>query len=283
MRSQVPAEPGLEGSAEAARDDPSRELALPAADPFLTAGGYDLDALARHWAAAAARPPMTAEAMRGADARAQRQGIGGAWLMEQAGAAVAAAARALLVTTERSGSGPVLVLAGPGNNGGDGSVAARYLGRAGMRVVVVLIGSESRPSTPDALANWGRLADEPHVERIHALTPRDVNMLLNGLERVALVVDALLGTGVAGPLREPIRSAVDLIARARAAGVPVLAVDTPTAVDLTSGAASDPVVRADVTITFHRPKEGLRTRVGRALAGRVLVAPIGIPATADPA
>ena len=108
-------------------------------------------------------------------------------------------------------------------------------------------------------------------------------MLLNGLERVALVVDALLGTGVAGPLREPIRSAVDLIARARAAGVPVLAVDTPTAVDLTSGAASDPVVRADVTITFHRPKEGLRTRVGRALAGRVLVAPIGIPATADPA
>jgi len=283
MRSQVPAEPLLEGSAVDATPDSSPEPALPAADPFLSAGGYDLEALAGHWAATAARAPITAEAMRGADARAQRQGISGAWLMEQAGTAVAAAARALLVTTERGGGNLVLVLAGPGNNGGDGSVAARHLARAGTRVVVVLVGSEARPSTPDALANWERLADEPLVERIHAATPRDVNMLLNGLERAALVVDALLGTGVAGPLREPIRSAVDLIARARAAGVPVLAVDTPTAVDLTSGAASDPVVRADVTITFHRPKEGLRTRVGGALAGRVLVAPIGIPGAADPA
>jgi NAD(P)H-hydrate epimerase len=62
----------------------------------------------------------------------------------------------------------------------------------------------------------------------------------------------------------------------------VLAIDTPTALDLTSGMPSDPVVRADVTVTFHRPKEGLRTRYGRLLAGRVLVAPIGIPVQADP-
>ena len=102
------------------------------------------------------------------------------------------------------------------------------------------------------------------------------------VEKAALVVDALLGSGVSGPLREPILSAVDLVIRAREAGVPVLAVDTPTAVDLTSGAASDPVVRADVTVTFHRPKLGHATRTGRALAGRVLVAPIGIPGSADP-
>ena len=82
-------------------------------------------------------------------------------------------------------------------------------------------------------------------------------------------------------VRWPIRSAVDLVRRAHEAGVPVLAVDTPTAVDLTSGEATDPVVRADLTITFHRPKVGLRTRRGAALAGRVLVAPIGIPAEAD--
>jgi NAD(P)H-hydrate epimerase len=59
-------------------------------------------------------------------------------------------------------------------------------------------------------------------------------------------------------------------------------VDTPTAVDLTSGEPSDPVVNADLTVTFHRPKAGLRRRVGAALAGRVLVAPIGIPHEADP-
>jgi NAD(P)H-hydrate epimerase len=74
---------------------------------------------------------------------------------------------------------------------------------------------------------------------------------------------------------------VEIIRKAREAGIPVLAADTPTAVDLTSGDPSDPAVRADLTVTFHRPKTGLRTRVGRALAGRILVAPIGIPPEAD--
>jgi ADP-dependent NAD(P)H-hydrate dehydratase / NAD(P)H-hydrate epimerase len=69
--------------------------------------------------------------------------------------------------------------------------------------------------------------------------------------------------------------------RARESQVPVLAVDTPTAIDLSTGELSDPVVRADVTVTFHRPKEGHRARVARVLAGRVLVAPIGIPLQAD--
>jgi NAD(P)H-hydrate epimerase len=78
-----------------------------------------------------------------------------------------------------------------------------------------------------------------------------------------------------------VRTAVDVAVRAREGGVPVLAVDTPTSVDLTSGEPSDPVVRADVTVTFHRPKEGLRRRVAGLLAGRVLVAPIGIPLEAD--
>ena len=82
-------------------------------------------------------------------------------------------------------------------------------------------------------------------------------------------------------MRDPIRSAVEVVNRARSAGVPVVAVDTPTAVDLTSGEPSEPVVRADLTVTFHRPKTGLLTRRGAALAGRVLVAPIGIPAEAD--
>jgi ADP-dependent NAD(P)H-hydrate dehydratase / NAD(P)H-hydrate epimerase len=225
---------------------------------------------------------MTAEEMRGADRRAQLRGTPGRFLMEHAGAGVAAAARALLEDAGRWGKGPVLVLAGPGNNGGDGSVAARHLARGGARTVVVLVATESRPTTPDGAWAWDALGGLAGVERIHCAQARDVQMLAQGVERAALVVDALLGTGVRGELREPVRSAVDLARRARAAGVPVLAVDTPTAVDLTSGDASDPVVRADVTVTFHRPKVGLLTRTGKALAGRVLVAPIGISASADP-
>ena len=116
---------------------------------------------------------------------------------------------------------------------------------------------------------------------MHAENGRDLAIIAQGIERAAVVVDALLGTGVRGALREPIRSAVELILRARAAGVPIVSVDTPTAVDLTSGEPSDPVVRADLTVTFHRPKTGLQGRVGRTLAGKVLVAPIGIPSDAD--
>ena len=254
---------------------------LPAEDPALRGAPLDLDELALHWRATAARSPMTAEEMRGADHKAQLMGTSGRWLMEQAGAATAAAVRALLATTDRLAKGTVLVLAGPGNNGGDGCVAARYLARAGLRVAVVLVSAESRPTTPDAASNWDALANVANAERIHAPQARDLQMLGQGIEKAAVVVDALLGTGVRGELREPIRSAVDLVRRARAAGVPVLAVDTPTAIDLTSGDPSDPAVRADVTVTFHRPKVGLQTRNGRALAGRVLVAPIGIPADAD--
>jgi ADP-dependent NAD(P)H-hydrate dehydratase / NAD(P)H-hydrate epimerase len=177
--------------------------------------------------------------------------------------------------------GLVLVLAGPGNNGGDGHVAARHLAASGVRSVVALVATGTRPTTRDAAANWDRLDGIGAVDRLHVASSHDARLLGNGIERAALVIDALLGTGVRGTLREPIGSAVEVCLRAHAAGVPVLAVDTPTAVDPTSGAPSDPVVRADATITFHRPRTGLLTRAGARLAGRVVVAPIGIPPQAD--
>ena len=252
---------------------------LPADDPELLE--LDLRDLRRHWAAASARPPMTAAAMTGADLKAQALGIPGEQLMEHAGAAVAAAARALAIDTDRWGKGPIVILVGPGNNGGDGLVAARRLAAAGAKVVVALVAGPARPATPDAARNWDRIVRDERITIVHTPVARDVAMLGHGIETAAVVVDALLGTGGRGPLRDPIRAAVDLINGARAQLVPVLAVDTPTAVDLTSGDPSDPAVRADLTITFHRPKTGLITRNGKALAGRILVAPIGIPDEAD--
>jgi hydroxyethylthiazole kinase-like uncharacterized protein yjeF len=252
---------------------------LPADDPTLFE--LDLRGLRRRWSEAAVRTPVGAAGMTGADRRAQAMGVPGQRLMEHAGTAVAAAVKALAVATNRWGSGPILVLAGPGNNGGDGFVAARHLARAGAEVVAVLVSTAARPSTPDAGRNWDRLDREPRVSRLQAGTARDLAMLGQGIARSAIVVDALLGTGVTGELRDPVRSAVQLVEKARAAGVPIAAVDTPTAVDLTSGDPSEPAVRADLTVTFHRPKTGLLTRRGASHAGKVLVAPIGIPAEAD--
>ena len=267
--------PGAAGAA----GDPDAPPPLPMDDPSLF--GLTLDGLAARWERSMSARPIGAEEMRGADRRAQAMGVLGVRLMENAGCAVAAAVKALAVQTGRWDKGPILILCGPGNNGGDGFVAARYLSRQGARVVAVLVGTEGRPTGKDAVRNWDRLESEDHVERVHTPVARDLAILGQGVEKAAVVVDALLGTGVEGQLRDPIRSAVELIGRARAAGVAILAVDTPTAVNLTSGDLSDPVVQAHVTVTFHRPKTGLLARRGSAVAGRVLVAPIGIPQEAD--
>jgi ADP-dependent NAD(P)H-hydrate dehydratase / NAD(P)H-hydrate epimerase len=255
---------------------------LPTTDPLLATPGLGLDALAAHWSWCSTRTPISGEEMRGIDAKAQRLGTPGEALMEEAGSAVAAVALAMLSGDADRRTGLVLVLAGPGNNGGDGHVAARHLAAAGVASVLALVSTEARPSTLDAAANWDRLEGLAVVDRLHVATAHEARLLLSGIERAGLVIDALLGTGVRGTLREPILSAVEVCLRARDAGVPILAVDTPTAVDPTTGAPSDPCVRADATITFHRPRTGLLTRSGSRFAGRVLVAPIGIPAQADP-
>ena len=238
---------------------PTETVPLPADDPELAS--LTLDELELRWADAAGRGAIPAETMTGLDRKAQDAGIAGETLMEHAGTAVAAAARALAVHNAREDR-PVLILAGPGNNGGDGFVAARRLAGWGMTVDRRPRAADERPGTRDAALNWRRLDGLTNVTRIHAPVARDVAILGQGIDKAGVVVDALLGTGVRGRLRDPISAAVEVVARARAAGVPVLAVDTPTAVDLTSGDPSDPVVRADLTVTFHRPKTGLRTKSG---------------------
>ena len=252
---------------------------LPANDPAIFE--MDLRALRKRWADRAAMPAIGAEAMTGADRRAQALGVSEERLMEHAGTAVAAAVHALALDTDRWGTGPIVILCGPGNNGGDGFVAARRLALAGGEVVVAVVATEARPRGATAARNWDRIARDAGIAKVHAPVARDVAVFGQGIERAAVIVDALLGTGVRGPLRDPIRAAVELIERARATGIPIVAVDTPTAVDLSSGEPSDPAVRADLTVTFHRPKTGLATRRGAAHAGKVLVAPIGIPAEAD--
>ena len=110
--------------------DPTTRLALPGSDPLIFEPETDIDVLSERWREQAQLEPVTAAEMRGVDVRAQRLGTSGEWLMEQAGTAVAAAAKALMRSTDRSLGSLVLILCGPGNNGGDGLVAARHLAGA---------------------------------------------------------------------------------------------------------------------------------------------------------
>ena len=234
------------------------------------------------------------------DEAAQRLGLAEDALMESAGAAVSEVAvteLARLAERVRGPGGPlvreplVVVLCGPGNNGGDGFVVARRLASAGRDVMAVLVADASRTAGAAATHNWNVLqamVSGGSLELFVAPTPELLVRLRERIADATLIVDALLGSGASGPLREPISTAVDLVnasrAHAGAAARPfsVVAVDTPTRIDLTGGSRSTPVVAADVTVTFHRAKAGFALdREARALAGRYLVAPIGIPLEAE--
>ena len=255
---------------------------LPLTDPVLAEPDLDLARLATHWATYGARRPMTAEQMRGADRRAQRLGVAGRDLMEQAGTAVGAAARALLNSVDRPSSGLVLFLCGPGNNGGDGFVAARYLAAAGIASYVVLVAARRAPRNAGRGRELGR-ARRPAQRGANACPGRRTMWRCSSTASSARRWSSTRCWARASAARcaSPSARRSSCASRARRLGVPVLAVDTPTALDLSAGEPSDPVVRADVTVTFHRPKVGLATRTGKVLAGKVLVAPIGIPVEAD--
>jgi hydroxyethylthiazole kinase-like uncharacterized protein yjeF len=256
----------------------------------------------------AERPARTVPALIGGaemaqiDEAAQRLGLSQDALMESAGTAVAEVAFAELAALSEPASGPggplsepplTAVLCGPGNNGGDGFVVARRLAAAGRGVAAVLVGDPGRAvSGGSATAhNWTVLqamASAGSLELFMAASPELLLQLRPRLASATVLVDALLGTGASGPLREPISTAVDLVnairTHARADGRPcsVLSIDTPTVIDQTDGTRSTPVVTADLTVTFHRAKAGFALDPeARRLAGRYFVAPIGIPLEAE--
>jgi hydroxyethylthiazole kinase-like uncharacterized protein yjeF len=191
-------------------------------------------------------------------------------LMENAGARVAE-----VVDREYCVEGKkVVIAAGMGNKGGDGFVACRHLLNRGARVVLVLLGDKSGIRSPEARSNWRVL--ERLGTGLTLLSVRDsaeVHLLGSELSDADVVVDAMLGTGGRGPLREPIASAVRKLNDSRK---PIVSIDIPTGLD--TGEAQKLRVRAEHTVTMHKPKTGLlRAR----LAGKVHVVDIGIPLEAE--
>lgn len=203
---------------------------------------------------------LTVEAMRRVEAAAIAAGTPGLILMERAGAAVAERARALLAEGARA-----LVLCGPGNNGGDGFVAARLLVEAGHGVDLVCL------VTVDALS--GDAAKAAAGWSGPVLAPAD----LGDLGGYGLVVDALFGAGLS---RDLAGDAAALVGRVAEAGGPVLAVDVPSGIDGDSGVLRGIALRATETMTFVALKPGHLLEPGRSHCGAVHVVDIGTGAAA---
>ncbi len=202
---------------------------------------------------------LTPEEMAQADRLTIAGGVPGRDLMEAAGRAVAEKAATMAANGE-----PVLVLAGPGNNGGDGFVAARLLAGQGASVRIALLGERQALTGDAALA----AADyDGPVEPLTAETDLDA----------ALFIDALFGAGLARPLGGDVAA---LVNRVNETGIAVLAVDLPSGIDGRTGQVRGAAVRAVQTVTFFRLKPGHLLMPGRAHCGAVSVAQIGIAESA---
>ena len=203
---------------------------------------------------------LTVAGMATADRLTVAAGTPGATLMERAGLAVAEAAERLAAAP---GAGRILVLCGPGNNGGDGFVAAVALASRGPAVEVASLCPVEKRSgdAAAAAAAWrGDVGDATQAR----LAGRDV------------IVDALFGAGLSRPLEGPTRA---LVARINAAGIPVLAVDLPSGVSGDTGAVQGEAIRAAATVTFFCLKPGHLLMPGRDLCGPVTLVDIGIAAS----
>ena len=230
---------------------------------------------------------------------AGERGLSIPWLMSQAGDRVAEAALALL---RARGLSRVVVLEGPGNNGGDGVVAAA---RLAPEVETWEWRPLGRPAAAQAVSTAALAIPPPrrdHPETGPGAGPRATGHDPRGrdpagragpvrvvtavaapgeppLDARTLVIDALFGVGLARPLAGAARGAVE---RVLAAGAPVLAVDVPSGLDATTGevvgGASGCALPAVATVTFVLPKAGLLAAAGPALAGDVRVVEIGFPA-----
>jgi len=199
-------------------------------------------------------------------------GVKGLILMEHAGRACAREAVAMLGGAARR---QVVVFCGSGNNGGDGFVVARHLENWGCQVQTYLVGRIDAVlrEADDAAANLdiALSMDIPVVELKHE---EDLDAALAAAGQADLVVDALLGTGLAGEVRGIYRP---LIERLNALAVPILSVDVPSGLDCDTGRPLGVAVRATRTVTFVLPKLGFRQPGAERYTGLVKVAEIGVP------
>lgn len=199
---------------------------------------------------------LTTQQMADVDRRAVTLGVPSVTLMENAGRAVADAAGSMV----RPGS-RIAVICGPGNNGGDGFVAARLLRERGYDVRVSLLG--------DRAALQG---DAAEMARRWPLVVRAASP--DALQSMHLVIDALFGAGLSRTLDG---DAAELVTAINASRLPVLAVDVPSGLNGTTANHDGVVVQATRTITFFRKKPAHLLMPGRALCGEVIVADIGMP------
>ena len=211
---------------------------------------------------------MSIEEMQSFDRWAVKIGISPLVLMENAGRAVAQAAREIL---SRNGKNQVAIFAGPGNNGGDGFVAGRYLSNWGIKSDIFLIGKKEKLKN-EAKINFDVLLNL-RLNYRQLEDPAVWQEISKNLKEYDLIIDAILGTG----LKKPIKGLLaEVIMAINQSGRPVIAVDIPSGMNGNTGEILGCAVRANQTVTMAATKKGFLNSQARAYLGEVKIAELGI-------
>ncbi|MFH1031281.1 MAG: NAD(P)H-hydrate epimerase, partial [Chloroflexota bacterium] len=211
---------------------------------------------------------LTIEQMRQVERECEGIGLLSNILMENAGRAVAEETRKILGDINKQN---IVVLVGPGNNGGDGLVAARYLSELGAKVSLYLLGKR-----PEGDANLEKVR---HLDSIEA-NAENLDKLEEWLFKATAVIDAIFGTGNSRKLEGIFVEALNRVnkAKERRNSLRIIALDLPSGLDADSGAIDPACLYADYTITLGFPKVGLFNFPGAERVGKITVVDIGIPA-----
>jgi len=209
---------------------------------------------------------ITVDQMYNIENKGHEMGFLKKFMMENAGAA---AVRRLLEKIGNVESKNILIFVGLGNNGGDGLVMARHLAGYGAKVTVMLLGSPDKIKTEESNWNWSLLQKMPSVKLMSG----------NYLDfdfKPDVIVDGLLGTGISGEIREPYASAIKYINETDCFK---FAVDVPSGLDPQTGDTANLFTKCDMTVTFHKMKQGIPKR--KDLTGELFAEKIGIPPEAE--
>ena len=188
------------------------------------------------------------------------------FMMENAGAA---AVRRLVNKLENVDAKNILIFVGLGNNGGDGLVMARHLVGYGANVTLILLGTPDKIKTDESNWNWSLLQKMPSVKLLSG-DSFDFNF------KPDVIVDGILGTGITGDIREPYASAINFINKTNCYK---FAVDVPSGLDPQTGETANIFTKCDMTVTFHKMKQGIPKR--KDLTGELYAEKIGIPPEAE--
>ena len=188
------------------------------------------------------------------------------FMMENAGAS---AVRRLVEKFASVESKNIVIFVGLGNNGGDGLVMARHLAGYAANVTVVLLGSSDKIKTEESNWNWSILQKMPSITLVSG----------NSLDfdfKPDIIIDGILGTGISGDIREPYASAINYI---NSIDCYKFAVDVPSGLDPQTGSTANIFTKCDMTVTFHKMKQGIPKR--KDLTGELYAEKIGIPVEAE--